>query len=76
MDFNHRDWLFQVPLLKSALANIETLSSNLKEERVTSSQEVAKAFDQLVALVESRREVILRDLAMKEKAKQETLGKE
>lgn len=70
------DAYVQVPLLKSALANIETLSSNLKEERVTSSQEVAKAFDQLVALVESRREVILRDLAMKEKAKQETLDRQ
>ncbi|XP_059080014.1 tripartite motif-containing protein 2-like [Tigriopus californicus] len=70
------DAYVQVPLLKSALANIETLSSNLKEERVTTSQEVAKAFDQLVALVESRREVILRDLAMKEKSKQETLDRQ
>ena len=59
-----------MPALKEAIENVDSLSATLREKQSLLCDEVAAAFDHIVAIVEKRRADVVRDLGKKESAKQ------
>ena len=68
--------LSQVPALKEAIENVDSLSATLREKQSLLSDEIAATFDQIVGIVEKRRADVVRDLSAREGAKQATLAKQ
>ena len=62
--------LSQVPALKEAIENVDSLSATLREKQSLLSDEIAATFDHIVGIVEKRRADVVRDLTAKENAKQ------
>ena len=68
--------LWQVPALKEAIENVDSLSATLREKQSLLSDEIAATFDQIVGIVEKRRADVVRQLGAREGAKQATLAKQ
>ena len=64
------NYLSQVPALKEAIENADSLSATLREKQSLLSDEIAATFDHIVGIVEKRRADVVRDLTAKENAKQ------
>lgn len=67
--------IFQVPILKEGIRNVNDVSRNLNEKSHFIEAEINAAFDRIVQIVQTRRDKIILELQQKEASKQETLCK-
>ena len=60
--------------MNEAIANVNTVSSQLQSTRESLQAEIGRVFDALASALERRRRELLEEVAERERAKQNTLG--
>ena len=64
-----------MPIIKDAIENINSVSHSLEEKHLRLTKEINDAFENILTIVQLRRDQVIQELKEKESKKQKTLGK-